>query len=98
MRNSSRWLDVRGNHDNANLDDRRNHHYHAFSNSGDREYVYVERYPREFGTYCFVGIDTTISPCTSVSAAVDSISAYHPPATAHRSPPLPPTPLPQRRR
>ena len=65
MFNDTFWLDVRGNHDSANQDRSSHHYFYNYTTCGHLGRVYNKVYEKSFGTYCFVGVDSTLSPCIS---------------------------------
>ena len=61
--NCSYWLDVRGNHDNTYLNSSTNHFYYKYSPCSSEGPIYNKIYHKSFGSYCFIGLDATLTPC-----------------------------------
>ena len=73
--NKTVWMDVRGNHDNTNQNSTRQHFYFQYGTCRDEDRVYNRVIRQSFGNYCFIGVDATLSPCSSLAFSPTQLPA-----------------------
>ena len=68
-------MDVRGNHDNTTQNSTRQHFYFQYGTCRDEDRVYNRVIRQSFGNYCFIGVDATLSPCSSLTFSPTQLPA-----------------------